>query len=253
VRSLTVLGSCGAWPEANRACSGFLIDYDGFRVVIDLGFGAASRLLAVCPGGSVDAVVITHEHPDHCVDLNALFRARFYALPRPGLIPLCCTPGVLKRLSAIEPSPGLTEVFAIHDLPGSYEIGPLHIMGIPLPHHVPNAGVRITAPGLTLAYTGDTGPTPALIDLGRDADLFIVEATLRGKPADPPYLTTAREAGRWAALAGAKQLLLTHFWPGSDRSGYVADAREEFAGEVFAAEEAMVLSLDRRGDPHEPT
>jgi ribonuclease BN (tRNA processing enzyme) len=243
VRSLTVLGSCGAWPEANRACSGFLLDYDGFRVALDLGFGAASRLLALCPGGSVDAVVITHEHPDHCVDLNALFRARFCAIPRPGLISLLCTPGVCKRLSAIEPSPELTEVFAIHDLPGSYEIGPLRITGISLPHHVPNAGVRITAPGLTLAYTGDTGPTPALVDLGRNADLFLVEATLRGKPADPPYLTTAREAGRWAALAGAGQLMLTHFWPGSDRSAYVADAREEFRGQVHAAEEGMALSL----------
>ncbi len=245
MRSLTVLGSCGAWPEANRACSGFLLDYDGFRLVIDLGFGAASRLLAVCPAGSVDAVVITHEHPDHCVDLNALLRARFDMRPRPGRIPLCCPSGVLMRLSAIEPSPRLTEVFAIRGFPGSYALGPLSVKGIPLRHHVPSVGVRITAPGLTLAYTGDTGPTPALIHLGRDADLFIIEATLRGKPADPPYLSTAREAGRWAALAGARQLMLTHFWPGTDRSGSVADAREEFDGEVFAAEEAMVLSLER--------
>ena len=62
---LTVLGSCGAWPEAGRACAGFLLTHNGFRVVLDLGFGAASRLFRHCEG-LPDAVVVTHEHPDHC-------------------------------------------------------------------------------------------------------------------------------------------------------------------------------------------
>jgi ribonuclease BN (tRNA processing enzyme) len=72
---LTVLGSCGAWPEPGRACSGFLVEHDGYRVAIDLGFGTMPRLGA---HGPPDAVVITHEHPDHCADLNALYRQRLF-------------------------------------------------------------------------------------------------------------------------------------------------------------------------------
>jgi ribonuclease BN (tRNA processing enzyme) len=239
---LTVLGSCGAWPEPGRACSGFLLEHDGFRVVLDLGFGVASRLFTHCPDGDVDAVVITHEHPDHCVDLNALFRARYYA-DRTGLIPLYCTPGVVRRLSAVEPSPPLTEVFEIFDLPGDYDVGPLRLSGIPLPHHVPNAGVRLSAPGVAVAYTGDTGPDPALARLGRNAALFIVDATLTTEQTGPRTLMTAREAGLWAAQAGAERLMLTHFWPGTDRAAAIAAAREEFDGEILAAEEDLTVRL----------
>ena len=77
MRSLTVLGSCGAWPEAGRACAGFLLEYDGYRVVFDLGYAALPRLLEHRPKGEVDAVVVTHQHPDHCVDVSALARVRW--------------------------------------------------------------------------------------------------------------------------------------------------------------------------------
>jgi ribonuclease BN (tRNA processing enzyme) len=233
---LTVLGSCGAWPEPGQACSGFLLDHDGFRVVIDMGFGVASRLFEVCPAEDVDAVVITHEHPDHCVDLNALLRARFYARARK--IPLYCPPGVVDRLSVVEPKPPLPDAFQIFDLPGQYEVGPFELSGIVLPHHVPNVGVRLSTKDGVVAYTGDTGPAPELAELGRDADVFVVEATT-DKPTD--LLMTAREAGYWAAQAGAKRLLLTHFWPGTDRAWAVEEARAEFSGDIAAARDGMTV------------
>jgi ribonuclease BN (tRNA processing enzyme) len=83
VRQVTVLGSCGAFPEPGRACSGFAVDWDGYRLVLDLGYATLPRLLAHWPDGELDAVAITHEHPDHCVDLHGLFRMRFYGT-RPG-------------------------------------------------------------------------------------------------------------------------------------------------------------------------
>jgi ribonuclease BN (tRNA processing enzyme) len=238
---LTVLGSCGAWPEPGRACSGFLVEHNGFRVAMDLGFGVASRLFEHCPAEALDAVVITHEHPDHCVDLNAVLRARYFAgAPR---IALYCTPGVVTRLSVVEPTPPLSDAFDIFDLPGSYRAGPFELTGTPLPHHVPNTGVRLATKDGVLAYTGDTGPDPVLADLGRAADLFIVEATLSEPQDGPRTLMTAREAGVWAARASAKRLLLTHFWPGSDRSRAAAEAREEYTGEVICAEEGMVTDF----------
>jgi ribonuclease BN (tRNA processing enzyme) len=83
MRQVTVLGSCGAFPEPDRACSGFAVDWDGYRLALDLGYATLPRLLAHWPDGVLDAVAITHEHPDHCIDLHGLFRMRFYG-PLPG-------------------------------------------------------------------------------------------------------------------------------------------------------------------------
>ncbi|MFD8706739.1 MBL fold metallo-hydrolase [Kitasatospora sp. NPDC059648] len=241
MRRLTVLGTCGAWPEGGRAASGFLLEYDGFRLALDLGYGTLPRLLEHCGAGELDAVVITHEHPDHCADLSALCRARYFAEPRGVRLPLYCTPGVVDRVQAMEPSEDLAEVFEVHRIPSAgHRVGPLRLESAPLPHHVPHAGVRLTAPGLTLAYSGDAGPDEALAELAAEADLFVAGATLRGLDRDP-HLLSAAEAGAWAARARARRLLVTHFWPGADRGGSVAEAASGFAGEVVAAEEGLVL------------
>ncbi|MDA3645476.1 MBL fold metallo-hydrolase [Saccharopolyspora indica] len=245
MRQITVLGGCGAFPEPGRACSGFAVDWEGYRLVLDLGYGTLPRLLVHWPDAAVDAVVITHEHPDHCIDLHGLFRMRFYGDPDRPRLPLYCPPGVLDRLSGLEPDVDLRTVFQVHPLPGSYRVGPFDLTGLRLPHHVPNAGIRLDADGVVLAYTGDTGPDPLLAELGGDADLFIVEATDR--PGETRQsrrnLMTSREAGHWARRAGARRLMLTHFWPGTDRVTATAAARAEFGGEVLTAEEDLVVAL----------
>ncbi|MFI9325854.1 MBL fold metallo-hydrolase, partial [Kitasatospora aureofaciens] len=135
--------------------------------------------------------------------------------------------------------------FDVYSLPSSHQVGPFRLDATLLPHHVPHAGVRLTAPGLTLAYSGDAGTDPALARLAAGADLFIAGATLQGPSADDGdhHLMNAVEAGAWATRSGARRLLLTHFWPGSDRTRSTADARSRFSGEVIAAEEGMVLSF----------
>jgi ribonuclease BN (tRNA processing enzyme) len=245
VRQVTVLGSCGAYPEPGRACSGFLVDWDGYRLVLDLGYATLPRLLTHCPEDAIDAVVITHEHPDHCIDLHGLFRMRLYSSPRPPPLPLYCTPGVLERLAGLEPDVDLRSVFDVHPMPASHRVGPFALTGLSLPHYVPNAGVRLEADGTVLAYTGDTGPSPLLAELGRSADLFIVEATDREGETQRPTrnLLTAEEAGTWAARAGARRLLLTHFWPGRNRTESRAAARAVFDGEVLLADEDLVVRL----------
>ncbi|MEE1781722.1 MBL fold metallo-hydrolase [Streptomyces sp. SP17BM10] len=240
---LTVLGTCGAWPEAHRAASGFLLDHDGHRLVLDLGYGTYPRLAAL--GAEPDAVVITHEHPDHCADLSALARARYFAPRRGPRLPLYCPPGVLTRVQGMEPTEDLHDVFDIHPLPATatLRVGPLRLDSALLPHHVPHAGVRLRAPGLTLAYSGDAGPGPALDQLAAGADLFIAGTTLDAAGADPRLLSPA-QAAACAVRAGARRLLLTHFRPGTDRTRPVAQARAAFpGGEVLAAEEGMVLAL----------
>lgn len=243
MRSLTVLGSCGAWPEPGRASAGFLLEYDGFKVVLDLGYAALPQLLKYCPEGAVDAIVVTHQHPDHCVDVSALARVRYYLAPDAAPIPLYCPPGVLDVLRALEPRPDPATVFEVHDLATSKEIGPFRLESVLLPHYVTNLGVRLSAPDLTISYTGDSGPAPQLGRLAAGADLHISDATLQGDSptSTPRYVMTATEAATGAA--GAERLLLTHFWPGSDRALSVSEAQHVFAGEVIAAEEGLVIPL----------
>ena len=240
MRSLTVLGSCGAWPEAGRACAGFLLEYDGFRVVLDLGYAALPRLLEHCPRGEVDAVVVTHQHPDHCVDVSGLARVRYYEAPDDPPVALHCAPGVLDVLRALEPNPDPADVFDVHELASTTRLGPFDVLTVELPHYKTNLGVRLTAPGVSVAYTGDSGPSPDLQRLAEGTDLFISDATYQGhSPND--YLMSATEAAEGAR--GARRLLLTHFWPGSDRAVSVTEARRVFDGEVIAAEEGLTLAL----------
>ncbi|MER6815883.1 hypothetical protein ABT299_42000 [Spirillospora sp. NPDC000708] len=96
-----------------------------------------------------------------------------------------------------------------------------------------------------MAYSGDTGPSSRLVELGRDSDLFIVEATDREGETQQPTrnLMTSAEAGHWAKRAGARRLMLTHFWPGNDRAASAAAARAEFGGDVLIAEEGLSVTL----------
>jgi ribonuclease BN (tRNA processing enzyme) len=246
MRRVTVLGSCGAFPEPGRACSGFAVDWDGYRLVLDLGYATLPRLLAHWPDGGADAVAITHEHPDHCIDLHGLFRMRFYGRPGRPRLPLYCPPGVLDRLAGLEPDVDLTSVFDWHPLPGAYHAGPFELTGLSLPHFVPNAGIRLQAAEIAVAYSGDTGPDPLLAELGQDAELFIIEATDRAGETQRPVrnLMTSAEAGGWARQARARRLMLTHFWPGNNRAAAAAAAAAEFDGEVLVAEEGLAVSFE---------
>jgi ribonuclease BN (tRNA processing enzyme) len=244
---LTVLGGCGAWPEPGRACAGFLLEHDGYRVAIDLGYGTAGRLLAELgspAGDGLDAVIVSHHHPDHMVDLHALLRARWFGRHRASPLPLYTPDGVITRLVEMEDRDrsAVRAVFDWHPVPAPVQqAGPFRLESVQLPHHVPNAGIRLTAPGLAFAYTGDTGPTAELASLGRDCDLYIVDAT--GRPAGDALNLTPAQAGEAAAAAAARRLLLTHFWPGTDRAAARAKAARTFGGEILTADEGMVIVL----------
>jgi ribonuclease BN (tRNA processing enzyme) len=250
---VTVLGGCGAWPEAGRAAAGFLVEHEGFVVALDLGYATLPNLLRVIPPERLDAVLITHAHPDHCVDLHPLHRAwrmRADALPP---LRVYCTGGVMDRIEGLEGGEDVAELRATLDVrtfePGAaFDLGPWRVSNRFLPHWVPNAGLRLDAEGFALAYTGDTGPSEEIVELARDAALLIADATWPGDPParGPRYDLTAGEAGRYAARAGAERLLLTHFWPGTDRTRSVAAARGQYAGEVLVADEGATIAIPPR-------
>jgi ribonuclease BN (tRNA processing enzyme) len=237
---LRVLGGCGAWPAAGQACSGYLLEHDGFRLLIDPGYAVLPRLLRVMDAAEVDAVLVSHRHPDHCADLNPLLRARALrddVAPAP-VLPVFALPGSLDAVLALD-RPGLLDgAIELHPFEAgeSFAIGPLAVDSRPLPHSVPNAGVRLTSGGRSLVYTGDAAPDPALVELARDADVLLAEASFVDEvPDDGPTLSSARAAGRQATEAGVGKLVLTHLLPGTDRRKSTAAARAEFGRPIRVA------------------
>ena len=244
---VTVLGACGAWPEAGQACSGFLVEQDGFRLVVDLGYATMPRLLEHVPADQVDAVFISHGHPDHCADLNPLLRARAMAEEPPGPLPVYAPAGALDAVLALDRPGMLDDAVAVRALSGGddQQIGPFRAQTRLLPHWLPNTGLRLSAAGRVLAYTGDSGPSPEVVELARDADLLLAEATyLTEVPADSRgFLCSAAEAGEQAARAGAGHLMLTHLWPGTGHEAARAAAAGQYHGQISVAAAGVTADL----------
>ena len=239
---LTVLGGSGAWPAAGGACSGYLVEAEGFRLLVDPGYGTVPRLLELVPAAAVDAVLVTHGHPDHCLDLNPLLRARVLPGGAPTL-PVHAPAGALDPVLAFD-APMLAGSYALHDLAGTADIGPFAVRAVPLPHFVPNLGVRLTA-GASLAYTGDTAPDDAVLDLARDADLLLAEASFADTVPEKQRagLNTAATVGRQAAEAGVRRLVLTHLFPTTDRAAAREAAARSYPGPLDVATPGITITL----------
>jgi ribonuclease BN (tRNA processing enzyme) len=245
---MTVLGGCGAWPAAGQACSGYLVEHDGFRVLVDPGYAIVPRLLEWVAADAVDAVLVSHGHPDHCADLHPLLRARVLGVETPPpALPVHALPGAVDRVLALDGPGPVQEAVAVTEFTAgaSFEVGPFRVDTWPLPHWVPNAGLRLSAGGRVLAYTGDTGPSPAIVELAAGADLFLAEASFPGQvPADAaPHLSSARQAGQVAAAAGVGRLLLTHLLPGTAPEAAERAARQAYDGELAVAAGGVVMDL----------
>jgi ribonuclease BN (tRNA processing enzyme) len=244
---LTVLGGCGAWPDAGRACSGYLVEREGFRLLVDPGYATVPRLLELLPADQVDAVYVSHGHPDHCADLNPLLRARALREHPAASLPVYALPGAVDAVLALDRPGMLTDAYTLHEFTAGdrLDIGPFAAQTVLLPHSRPNAGVRLTAGGRVLAYTGDTGPTPDVVTLARDADLLLAEASYADEvPEDSRrHLTSARQAGRQARDAGARRLVLTHLLPGTDAAAAHTAARDGYDGEIGIATSGLVVDL----------
>jgi len=244
---LTVLGGCGAWPTAVQACSGYLVEHDGFRLLVDPGYATLPRLLLQHTVDAVDAVLVSHGHPDHCADLNPLLRARGLSDDPPPPLPVYAPHGALDAVLALDKPRMLASAYRLQEFaPGDrFVVGPFTADTWLLPHFVPNAGIRLSTPGGVLAYTGDTGPSADILRLAEGAHLFLSEATyVHEVPAgDAPYLLTARLAGQYARQAGAARLLLTHLWPGTDPTAARQAAAEFFGQAVGVATPDLVAEI----------
>src|SRR5262245_49413416 len=217
---VTVLGGLGAFPTANGGCNAFLVERDGFRLLVDPGYATIQPLLSRVAAADVDAVWISHGHPDHCADLQPLLRARALALTAPPHIaaqhtaaaplPVIAPARALAPILAIDQPSTIDGAYALREVADgdAFNVGPFRFAVRDLPHMVPNLGVRISAAGTVLAYTGDCGPTPVIAELADGADLLIANATFPDAVPPPrtPLLSSARQAGLHATEAHAKAL-----------------------------------------------
>jgi ribonuclease BN (tRNA processing enzyme) len=223
------------------------MEHEEFRLLIDPGYATVPRLLERIPADQVDAVFISHGHPDHCVDLNPLLRARALRDDPPAPLPVYSLPGALDAVLALDRPGMLADAYVLHEFAAGsrLDIGPFHAQTRLLPHSVPNAGIRLTAGGRTLAYTGDSGPSPDVVDLARGADLFLAEATFVDQVPEGlrRYLTSARQAGRQAQDADAGHLLLTHLQPGTGAAAAKAAARAGYQGQIGIATSGLIFDL----------
>ncbi|SFP27310.1 Ribonuclease BN, tRNA processing enzyme [Amycolatopsis arida] len=239
---MTILGCAGSVPGPRTAASGYLLEVDGFVLGLELGNGTLAELQGVRSPFDLDALLLSHLHPDHCADFSALTVLRRYhpAAPypeRPRRLPVYAPAEAPERLAnAYAPHEAerletdLSDVYDFHPLGrGPVRVGPVELTAFSMDHPTEAWGLRMRWRDGTLAYTGDTGPCAALDELAAGADVLLCEATWTDAPDRPRGVhLSGRQAGELACRAGARRLLLTHIAPWTDRAAVLAEARAGF-------------------------
>jgi ribonuclease BN (tRNA processing enzyme) len=242
---LTVVGCSGSGPGPDSAASCYLVEHDGFRLVLDLGSGAFGPLQGVIDPADIDAIFLSHMHADHCLDIAPfVVWHRYSRQARRPRVPLYAPVGADQRLAWAYDDEGdpLTDVFDfVYVGPGTFAFGPFQVRTARTAHPVECNAIRLEAGGRTLVYTGDTGPCAGVVELARNADVLLAEAAhpeVEGLPAN--LHLTGRQAGEHALSAGVRRLLLTHVPTWVERDGQLRSAGAVFprtelvsAGDVY--------------------
>jgi len=246
---LTIAGCAGSFPGPDSPASCYMIEADGFRLLLDLGNGALGALQRYASLDGIDAICLSHQHADHCLDMCSYSVARTFhpdgAMPPIPVYAPARTAERLSRALGLEPGSSMTDAFDFMTLaPGTIEIGPLRVTAAHMNHPVETFGFRLEHSGGSLAYSADTGPADALVTLARGADVLLCEASFLDGPGLPGGLhLTGRQAGEHAARAGAGQLVLTHLVSWNDRDRSRAEAAAAFSGPLSLAVSGQVVPV----------
>jgi len=252
---ITVLGKSPSYADAGGACSGYLVDSAGTRLLLDCGCGVLGKLRSVCDYTEIDAVVLSHLHADHILDIvpyaSALtFGPRWLSsrAPRPALhVP----PGAREQLAALSTAAGMRadHIEAAFDLQeydpaGEVRIDELTVRFQTVPHYVQAQAVEVSDGNARFTFGADSGPSTDLCRFAADTDLLLIEATLdEPDDGDPRGHLTPAEAGQHGRDAGARRLVLTHISDELDPAAARAKAAEAFGGEVELAVEGAVYEI----------
>jgi len=222
-------------------------------LLVDCGPGVVGQLQRYLPYWDLSAVVITHLHADHVLDLIPLWYGFKYSPVASNLSPpqIFLPPkgqAKLERLiAALDPQgTPFNQVFDVaeYEPQGELQAGALNLRFERVHHYVPAWGVRVSDGRAVVAFSADTGPCDGLLTLAQDADLFLCEATLpeRSSPGEWGHMTP-QEAGEVARTAGVRRLALTHVWQELDRDQLIRQAQAHFGGPVEIAVEGGVYEF----------
>jgi ribonuclease BN (tRNA processing enzyme) len=233
--TLTVLGASGSYPGAGQACSGYLVRSETTTLWLDCGSGSLANLQRHVALLDIDAIAISHEHPDHSGDLAGCYVASKYYLGRQRLPVFAPTSVRTAAYYADEP-------LAWCDVADGRQerIGDLTLTFSRTDHGPETLAVRVDGAGRSLGYSADSGPRWSLSALGPGLDLALCEATYLQNLEGKAQHMSGRQAGESAREAGAARLVVTHAEPGVDRAAVAAEAAETFGAPVdFAFEHAV--------------
>jgi len=248
---LTVLGCSGSGPGPQSPSSGYLVRTGGGSLVMDLGNGTLGALHRYLDPFDLDALLLSHLHPDHCADVASLVVYRRYhpAPPYPPAgqrLPVYGPVEAADRLAAQYGASAaergdedLTDVleFQVITDETDTEVAGCRVRTRRTVHPCESYAIRVEYGGRSLAYSGDTGACESLVELSRDVDVLLCEATWpqvgpHGEAQPEGVHLSGREAGEHAAAAGVGRLLLTHIPMWYDAAVLLAEAKSAFDGPV---------------------
>ena len=258
---VTVLGGSAAAPNPGQPCSGYLVETDHTRLLLDCGPGVLPTLRQFADFRSLDAVLISHTHADHTIDLVPFRYALRHAPGARGpRIPLFLPPGgegFLKRValafaSRDEDADGFfRDVFAVSEYAtdATVMIGDTRVTFRPTRHSVPCWAMVVNTDDGGIVYLADTGPMDELVGYAQHADLLIAEGTYLEYgdcvPVSEQIHLTAADAGRIAAASGAGELLLTHLWWENDLERCRIEAEATYGGPLTVARPGVRLTIEQ--------
>lgn len=240
---LTVLGCSGSYGAPPfGACSGYLVRGGGAAVWVDCGSGTLPHLQQHARIEELSAVVLTHQHPDHCADIYGLHVLMRYGLERSGL-PVFAPEGLEERLGGLVDDWSDTFDWKVVGDGDGVELADLGLRFSRTDHPPPTYAVEIAADGKRMVYTADTGPGWTAGAFGAGADLVLSEATYQQGHKGVAWHLTAHEAGSAAREAGASRLILTHLWPQLDPLESVREGTEAFGEPITLATPHLVTRV----------
>ena len=240
--TVTVLGCSGTYAGPGGACSGYLVRAPGVAVVVDLGSGTLANLQRHIALADVDAVVLTHQHPDHWLDLPLLRNALRYMLGL-GDLPVYGTAGTHALARTLIDQLAPTLAWHTIDATAVVEVGDLHMRFSTTDHPVETLAVRVDRGDRSLLYTADTGPAWDPTALGPRVDLLLCEASFAPAGEGRHQHLSARQAGAYATVLGAERLVVTHIPPGVEPDDQRRLAATTFGGTIEVADVGRTFTV----------
>jgi ribonuclease BN (tRNA processing enzyme) len=251
---VTVAGSSCSVPRVDRACSAYLIEDGEFAFSLDFGTGAFANMRRYVDYDKLDAVVISHMHADHFLDLIPLrYAVRYGSKKRTHRLPVWMPPGGIAMLRSITNAFAnegngdfLDEAFDLREFDPAQPlpIGHGRLRFAPTTHYITSFAIRYERNGTSITYSADTAPDQRVVELARGTDLFLCEATLLADEQEHGGIrghSSSKDAGQMAADAGVARLVLTHYSQDATSHDLEDGAKTIYKGDIVVADDHSII------------